>query len=269
MTADLTKPLALLPGDNHVRSATITATEEASSHDADQLKVPSYAETYRSTSVSADRRVDFDLGSLVSDIDVIALFGVNLTDAATVRFYGDNGAGFPSPEHDSGDLAAFNTSLATWADGAPPWGRPVVYLPAGAWSARYVRVELTDTGNPDGFLEAAYAFIGPARQAGTFAAAGWTPGLGWVGPPGRQVRVLSHALTLLALAEQGRAQWMSLASALQGSGRFGLVPRPAVAGAIAHEAVLARLTAYEQALVREGEDDPLWNVTLRSEEVYT
>lgn len=249
---------------NYVKTATITASEEAASHDADELKTASYSGTYRSTGVTADRNLDFDLGAVKSDIGVIALFGVNFTDDAEWQIFVDNNAGFPSPEHDSLQVDVFDVSRAPYIDDTPARGRPAIYLPSTDWTGRYVRAQLTDTANPDGFLEAAYAVIGPLEQPEIFTRGDWTPGEEWVGPPGRTVSVTTHRMTIRNCDEGVRREVLSIARALQGTGRFGFIPRPGDTSLWLHEAILCRLSAPVEQLHLPTDG---WDLTLHLREV--
>lgn len=265
MPVDTTKPAFLVT--NYAATATITASEEATGHDADELKVASYAETYRTTGVTADRNIDLDLGASKTDIQAIVLWGTNLTDAAELQLFGDGNAGFPSPEHDSTQVAAFDTSSAVYVDDTPPWGRPAIYLPASDWTARYVRYQLTDTANGDGYLEAAYAFVGPIHQPAAIKEAAWTPAVEIIGPPGRSVAITTHRLTLVALTDAARRGVLSLERALHQTGRFGFIPRTDDDANWLGEAVLCTLAGPVEQLPYFTAQGRRWDLSLSVREV--
>lgn len=262
MAVDSTKPV-IAGVLNHVTAATVTPGTEAAGFDGDNVKTPTYASTWRSTGTGATN-LDFDLGGVKSDIEAIVLHGVNLTDTASVRITVDNDAGLGSPQHDSGTIG-FDVTRAPAAglDDTPPWGRTLVYLPASTWSGRYVRVALTDAGNADGYMEVAYAVIGPVVQPGKAVA--WGTSAEWIGEPGVSVARRGHSLGFRMVDEATRRKVLSLGRALQGLGRVTVIPRPADAASWLAEAILARLTRPPEELHLVGLSR--WDVTLQFEEV--
>lgn len=265
---------AILGLTNYARTATITASEEASGHDADNLKTPSYSSgptagtsgTYRTTGVTANRIITFDLGASKSDLHGFALFGVNFTDAATWEWETSDASNFSVLIHNPGPSSVFDTSHTPYVDDTPTWGRPALYLPAGGTTGRYVRVILNDTANPAGFLEAAYAVIGPVVQPGDFMVGDWTPSVEIVGPIGRQVAITMHTLKFRVVSEAVRNALLSLGRGLQATGRFVLIPRPDDAGWL-REAILCRMSAPPDQLQFRGGAEPLWDITLYFREV--
>lgn len=251
---------------NYAATATITASEEAAGHDADNLKTASYVKSYRSTGVTAARNTDFDLGAVKTDIEAIVLWGVNFTDAATWRIFGDNTAGFGSPEHDSTLVSVFDVSRPPYVDDRPPWGRPAIYLPPSTWSARYVRIQVTDTANPDGYLEAHHASIGPVHQPAQMDA-DWSPGQETVGSLGRSVRLLTHRMRLLAASEAERRGVLSIEGALGATGRFGLIPRPRDPASWIYESGLFRLVPPIEEVSYGSGAETIWDLTLNVREV--
>lgn len=274
MAVNLARPLFLLSTDNLVSAATLTASEEASGYDADNLKVASYVSgatagapgTWRSTGVSAGRNLDADFGAVKTNIEAVFLAGTNLSDAAEVRVYGDDTAGFGSPEYNPGIEDAFDVSRPPYADDTPTWGRPYFHLPAATVSARYFRTQLTDTANPDGHLEAAWLFIGPVRQPGVLAD-DWRPGLDTVGAPGRSVAVRRHQIRLLATSEVERRGVFSIEAALGATGRFAFIPRPWDAASWVYESGLYQLVPPIEVVGYNSGNDKVWDLTMTVREV--
>ena len=98
--------------------------------------------------------VRLDAGAVVP-FRLVSLHNSNLTAAATVRVRAWIGA---------------DTSAApAWDSGVLPgavvagYRQALVMLPAGA-SGRTLQIDIADPGNPDGFLNVAQAFAGPAWQ---------------------------------------------------------------------------------------------------------
>lgn len=123
----------------------------------------------RSTdATTGSTRIDIDLGAASWPIRGIALIGHNLSLAAQVRVYGDDAANFASPNYDPGIENAYpviyGASDTIWgitpgavaltavefADGVR---HPFIHLPSSAQTERYWRIDITDTGNSDGYVE--------------------------------------------------------------------------------------------------------------------
>lgn len=242
----------------------VTASTAAASYPVTNLQIPSHSTKWRSTGVASASTLDVDLGAVRSDVEGIILHGTNLTDSATIRVQLDSDSGLPSPEHDSGTVAAYDLTLAP-APGltdTPPWGRPVVYIPAAPWTGRYLRITLTDTGNAAGYLSASYLSIGPALQLGI--APSWSPRITWLGPPGSSVARTEYTVGVRAAPESTRRHLLSVARALRGTGRFTLISHPGSPDTWPHETVLARLTSPPEELALP---ERKWDLTLTVEEV--
>lgn len=264
MTIDTGRPAFLLT--NYAATAAITATEEAVDHDADELKIATYAETYRTTSVAADRIVTFDLGASKA-LEACVLWGTNLTDAATLEWETSDDSGFSPLIHNPGASLVFDVSRTPYVDDTPPWGRPAIYLVSAGTTGRYARVRLTDTTNGDGYLEAAHAFIGPVHQPSWFMAGGWTPSIEFVGPPGLSAPVVVHRVTLTAADEAARRGMVSLERALMATGRFGFIPRIADDADWIHEAILGQLAGPVEYLSYHAAEGIRWDMTVTIREV--
>lgn len=104
----------------------------------------------RSTNALAASTVgQVDLG-VARDIRVLALVGVNLTGAATVRWMLGTSAG-GTQVHDSGaKTMSFSAVSAEDRDGLTI---SHIYVLPAALSARHVRFEIVDTANPAGYVQ--------------------------------------------------------------------------------------------------------------------
>lgn len=265
MTIDTKRPAFLLM--NYAKDATITATEEAAGHDADELKVASYSGSHRSTTNTADRIVTFDLGSTKSDLEAFVLWATNFTDAATREWETSDDSGFSPLIHNPGASAAFDISRTPYVDDAPPWGRPSIYLVAAGTSGRYVRVRVSDTGNGDGFIEARHAFIGPVHQPSFFNYGDWVQSVEFFGPPGRSVPITVHRATLRLVDEDARHGLLSLERALMATGRFGFIPRPADDADWIREAVLCQLSGPMESVPYDADGETRWDITMTLREI--
>jgi hypothetical protein len=101
--------------------------------------------TWRSTAIAAAQKVDCDLGAAVT-YDFVALLGHNIIPGVTyIRIYG-------------ADDDAFTTNVVydnlTWNEG------DIFAFLGTARTKRYVRVYITDTGNPDGYIEVGTVVVG-------------------------------------------------------------------------------------------------------------
>lgn len=95
--------------------------------------------------------ITIDLGSS-QQIGVVALVSTNLSVTATVRIRGADNALMTSPDYDSGTLGTYqHTDFATSFTQV---------------DARYWRIDITDTSNPDGYVEVGRLFIGSRFRPG-------------------------------------------------------------------------------------------------------
>lgn len=117
----------------------------------------------RSTNVlAASTQFEVDLQT-ARDIRVLAIYVINATAAATVRFRGSNVAHtFGSPVYDStATLILPAGRTAEQLQGLNVWQ---VFAPATVQTARYWLVEIVDTANPAGFVDVGRAIIADGWQ---------------------------------------------------------------------------------------------------------
>ena len=124
--------------------------------------------------------IDIDLGTL-RDIRVMAILRHNLSLDATVRVTAYSDAG-RSQLVDGSDTGALQVWLPFYPSGSLPWGHPDLwegkiniedrdgyqfdFIRAYSASvvARYWRVEIVDTANPDGYVELGRCILAPAWE---------------------------------------------------------------------------------------------------------
>src|SRR5688572_13965798 len=96
---------------NHASGKTVTATTSATGYPATNLSTSLLSKSWRSTSGSlTTQNVDVDLAAS-QNIDIIALVGSNLSDAATRTPITSENSGYTSPEYNPGSASVFNL---TW-----------------------------------------------------------------------------------------------------------------------------------------------------------
>lgn len=130
----------------------------------------------RSTDVlAASTQFDIDLG-VARDLRVFAILVLNATSAATVRVRLSNVASdFATPVYDSTAVAILPTGLtAEQLEGMNVWKTIVA---SADQAARYVRVEIADTSNPDGYVDVARVVIASGWQPSINMAQGASVGL--------------------------------------------------------------------------------------------
>lgn len=121
----------------------ITASSSATGYPDDNLALPSLYSTWRSaTGTLTSVTLTADLGSS-KDIDIFAVPGCNLTDAATMRVQAGESSTFATTEYDSTAtmVSVFSTTYAAsvLADPSPPFGRHLLWVPGiaqdrGLWT---------------------------------------------------------------------------------------------------------------------------------------
>jgi hypothetical protein len=128
----------------------------------------------RSTSAAAANTViDIDCGSTKS-MRAFALINHNLQSGATWRIKASLSAIGSTDVLDTGAINVVQMSmyadLLSWSDSGwwegigDGWLRnmnPVIYVHTGQLSARYVRIEISDTTNPDGYVQVGRAIVSP------------------------------------------------------------------------------------------------------------
>lgn len=131
-----------------------------------------------SDATTASTKFDIDLGS-DKKVRAFGLIAHNLSMAATYRLRGSTAADFATTVYDGGTVdvwpVVYPSSSLDWEDGNWWSGKYSADQVAGVnWNlivplpvnylARYWRLELTDTTNSAGYVEAGRLFIGPAWQ---------------------------------------------------------------------------------------------------------
>lgn len=105
---------------------------------------------------------DVDLGTTRS-VRVIAILLPNITTSATIRARASTVSDFASTVYDSGVVAAWPSGIdAEESEGMNVWTTLVL---SSAQNARYVRINIADTGNADGYVDVARLIV----------AGGWQP----------------------------------------------------------------------------------------------
>jgi hypothetical protein len=95
--------------------------------------------------------ITIDLGS-DQLIGVMALISTNISPSATIRVRGADNSGMSSPDYDSGAISSYqHTDYA---------------ISFTQTDARYWRIDINDTSNPDGYVEIGRLFIGSRFRPG-------------------------------------------------------------------------------------------------------
>jgi hypothetical protein len=146
---------------NHIKAAaSLTASSSVAGLGPDNLATDqgSPAAALQTAAGVEAVTVTVDMGAAV-DWRLLGLFRTNLTPDATARWLIGNDATFATNLLDTGTVAA---------GVAAGFGQHVTVLGADV-TARYLRLTLDDTGNPQGFLNLPLMFAGP----------GWQPDQQW------------------------------------------------------------------------------------------
>lgn len=107
--------------------------------------------------LAASTKFTVDLG-VARAVRVLALVNHNISSAGTVRFRGYSDAGLTTLVYDSTAINAWPSSVAaawaaTAAEAYQNYVRTALHVAATAQSARYWLVEVSDTGNSDGYVQ--------------------------------------------------------------------------------------------------------------------
>lgn len=183
------QPVIAFP--NRIDEATLSGGSWLSALPLTNLQDIRYAKKARTANLLVPSGViNIDLGRQ-RDIRLVALISHNLTELATIRIRGSAAdPTFAVTSFDSGSMSAYpsvsSLSLA-WEDPGFWFGTidserrayypsHAIYLMDSPAFARYIRVEITDTSNPDGFIELGRIFVGPSWSPVTGIAAGFQIG---------------------------------------------------------------------------------------------
>ncbi len=165
--------------DNYLDTATLSGGAWSTGLPLDNLKTVQPTEVARSTAVTnASTQFDVDLGS-TQLVKLVALPRHNASLSATWRVRAGTDPTFAVTLYDSGtiDIWSSQEPFGTGAWGEFTWGgkldaadsadfRPLAFtwISDAGIIARYVRVEIFDTGNVDGYFEAGRAYVSSAYQ---------------------------------------------------------------------------------------------------------
>ena len=166
----------IISSTNYVDSATsITADDEVATLPVENLQDRQIVRIWRNTQTSAQIDVDFGQGRLVN---FVALIKHSLSQLATIRFRFSNEADFSTNVHDSGTIDAWPVleEFGTLPWGVFQWGGFLNPEIAAEYTistfdvldeavvARYLRIDMSDASNPEGYIQAGRLISGPAYQ---------------------------------------------------------------------------------------------------------
>lgn len=149
---------------------TITASSAQTNLPAANLIGPSPSKVWRSSGLSTVYVV-IDLGAATA-IDMVSMVNVNWTTSATWRIRGATSESnlTASPGYDS-------TAVTPWPGGTKPtedWNQHAPFRQLGSTQTyRWWRIDITDAGNTDGYLEAGALLIGAAVTVTYNSIRGW------------------------------------------------------------------------------------------------
>ena len=187
--------------DNRVDEGTMSASSEAGGLGADNLQDRLLSKVARTTGVAAEWwRADFGQTEAVS---TVALWNHNFTVNATVRVRLSDNADMSSPVYDVTDYAwpsIYGFDEIGWDmdgfDGTPDLSvlnafKPYTVFRLGAtYEARYLRLDIADSTNTAGYLQAGRLIAGIGWQPNRNFSFGWS--IQWK-DPSKQTRMESGA----------------------------------------------------------------------------
>lgn len=159
---------------DRVKSATVSGGSWQASLPVTYVADRRITRPARSTSAAtANTVIDIDCGSAKS-MRGFALINHNLQSGATWRIKASLSAIGSTDVLDTGSINVLQMSLSpdvlTWEDTGwwegigDGWLRnmnPVIYIHSGQITARYVRIEISDATNPDGYVQVGRAVVAP------------------------------------------------------------------------------------------------------------
>jgi len=170
----------IISSTNYSDQATsITASSEVASLPVENLQDRQLVKVYRSdgaTDITID--VDFGQGRI---IDFVALVRHNITQTGQIRWRLSNAADFSTTQHDSGFVDAWPVveEFGTLPWGVFSWGGRINPEVAAEYQissfvvldspvqARYLRINISDDDQDEGYIEAGRLIAGPAFRPST------------------------------------------------------------------------------------------------------
>lgn len=165
--------------DQTLSAATITGGSFSASFPLSNLANAALALKARSVdALAASTKFDVNTGS-AGKVRVVALVGHNLSIAATLRIRLSAVSDFSTNVYDSGTISAYPNY---YDDTSQDWGQPVLtankpstayalamrypifVVTSAAVTAQYCRVEITDTGNSDGYVQLSRCVVAPGLE---------------------------------------------------------------------------------------------------------
>lgn len=160
---------------NYVDSGTLTVDDEVGTLPGTYLQDRQLVRVWRNTQTTAQIDVDFGQGRI---IDFMALVRHNISTTGTIRWRLSNVSNFATTVYDSGVVDAWPIveEFGTLPWGVFSWGGYLNPTVAADYTisafdvldstvqARYLRVDISDASNTDGYLEAGRLISGPAYR---------------------------------------------------------------------------------------------------------
>lgn len=166
----------IISSTNYVDTAnTITADDEVATLPVSNLQDRQIVKIWRNTQTTAQIDVDFTTARI---INFAALIKHNISQTGTIRWRLSNASDFSTTVYDSGTVDAWPIveEFGTLPWGVFQWGgylNPEVAalytistfdVLNEAVAARYLRIDISDPSNPDGYLQAGRLICGPAYE---------------------------------------------------------------------------------------------------------
>ncbi len=156
-------------------AATLNGAEAVDGFPISNLQITQPSEVWRPSDIT-NAFVTIDLGSQAS-VNLVAMLYTNLSSAATWRVRGAStsaGAVTAAPDYDTSAITAWaQTDLGDW-----DFVHAINWFGETPRTLRYWRVDVIDTGNSDGHVQAGRLYIDDAWQPSSNIDLGWS--LGWV-----------------------------------------------------------------------------------------
>jgi len=157
-------------------ASTLTVDSESSTLPKENLQNLQIVRVFRTGAVTS-LQIDVDFGS-AKIVDLMAIINHNFTISATIRWRLSNASDFSTSLYDSGtvdvwpaleDFGSSPWGIFTWGgkplqEQADLYTANVFAILSSAVVARYMRIEISDSTNTDGYLEAGRLIAGPAYQ---------------------------------------------------------------------------------------------------------
>lgn len=180
---------------NLAPSVTVAASGSDAAFPVTNVQENDPALAWHSSGTTAYLQADYNTADPATTelVGMVVAVGTNLTSEGTRRVRLSGNSDMSSPAYDSGVDQAFDDTYDNPLEFHGPFGSDVIHLaPGGFYAAvRYLRMDLEESGNPDGFIRVGLWWMGPIWAPATGKGFTWRDDTEYIAGKARRKFALS------------------------------------------------------------------------------